>query len=571
MRKHSRAFMVLITLVSVTQWSASQFAFDFPQIFESVLIQEFGITAQQIGVLYTVSALPNLVINIFAALVIAKCGVALSALIFQSTVFIGVVLTYLGITQGHFYFVVAGRVFIGIAFDVTYLTQAIILEKWFSGSALSVAFGLGRSSCYIMKSLAVFVLPALYFRTRSLDASVMLISYYSVFIFLTTAIYVCLDFRYGDQGKKVANPHGGGGGGRSDGAQSDYKEQLMQLGESESAMDVEKPFEIRHLRYVKPKSWLIYVMAVIYIQMYYQFTNTATDLFMVRFGLSYEEAKNIISILPLVNALLIPVFSSIYGRFGNKPLGLFLSALLGCSGYLTMSLFPSKNTGYLPYLGVGMISIFFCMFAACLIPCLVMSFPKQAVGFVLATQATFLNVFSAGLPILLGFIYGPRTVQAYQNTLYALAAYCGVCAVLAFVHFLMDITGDRLLTMPENSRKVRKIQEKMSKDFVLSVLSLPKTENATLAPATLAAVTDKVWRSVIKSYISQGEDKSMAPNETKTSKVTRRVGQKSSGVRTEGYSKLLTEGTSQFSKTPVVRTKVSTTKTPKVRLNAVDE
>ena len=532
MTSFSTGFMLVLTAVTVTQWSASQFAFDFPQIFEAVLIEQFNVNAQQIGVLYSVTAAPNLVINLLATLVISHCGEVTSALLFQSTVFIGVVLTYLAVTQNQYYLMVAGRVFIGIAFDVTYLTQAICLEKWFSGSSLTIVFGLGRSACYFMSFLSVYLLPAVYLETRNLQAPIMLIAYYSVLIFILTAIYVAIDFKYGQRKRKKRkgvqrNLHNDTA--KLSQPKTDLKSETTKIFTGESLMDAEKTFELRHLRYTKPKSWVMFGMGTMYIHMYFQFTNTATDLFMIRFGLSYEEAKDIISIFPLVNAIFIPVFSSLYGKFGNKPLGLFLGALIGCGTYLTMTLFPSKNAGYLPYVAVGMISLFFCMVASCLTPSLVISFPKQAVGRLLASQATLLNCFSVVLPIAFGYFYGPRTVQAYQNMLYALAGYCGFCAVIGFVHFLMDVGSDSLLTMPENCKKVRRIQEKMSQDFVLSVLRRDRTENA-----TMAGTGEGAWRSV-----------------SGTGKVSQKV-EGASEVDGDRYSKMLTSGTSQFVKTPAV-------------------
>ena len=236
---------------------------------------------------------------------------------------------------------------------------------------------------------------------------------------------------------------------------------------------MEKPFSFRHLRYIKPKSWIAFTVIVLFIQMYYQFTNTATDLFMIRFGMTYQSAKNTVAILPLSNAILIPIFSAFYQKYGQKPLGLFLSAALAVVTYLGMSLFPSQDVGILIYIAAACLSLFFALFNSCLYTAAIICIPKESTSFMIAFLVTLQNVVSAGLPVYYSYFYGPRTVQAYQNTLYALAGFCGGCAVLSFILFLADISGDKLLTLPENDKRVKKIQRKMSMDFLASVLTRP--------------------------------------------------------------------------------------------------
>ena len=120
----------------------------------------------------------------------------------------------------------------------------------------------------------------------------------------------------------------------------------------------------------------------------------------------------------------------------------------------------------------------------------------------MASMATLQNVLSTALPVYYSFFYGPRTIQAYQNTLYALAGFCTGCAVVSFILLLADVNGDKMLTLLENDKRVKKMQQKMSADFLGSVLTKPKTEDA-----TVRATTADVWRSVARSYLrQQGDD-----------------------------------------------------------------
>ena len=501
--KISTGFRLLIMLLTVTQWSGVQFGYDFPQIFESILIKIFNIEATQVGLLYTVTSAPNIFINILAALVIAGIGINLALPVFQSMVFIGNTLVYFAVQQRSYPLLIAGRVFVGIGFDVTYLGMAVSVEKWFSGSSLTLAFGLGRSSCYLMAAIGAFFLPQIYLQTRMLENSIMVLIGYAVLIFLTTSLYSVLDLKY----DYLLKDSGGSGGNshhlrkkkpkNADTIPEEGEDGQEMVRRHQNPLQAEKNFMVRHLRYVRPKSWLLFGMVIGFAQMYYQFTNTGTDLFQIRFGLTYEQAKNCMAILPLLNAIFIPIFAALYGKFGKKPLGIWLASLLAVGTFIYMTTIPSTNSGYQPYIAVVLVSLFFCMFCSCLLPALVMSVPKQAAGFILALVATFQNLLLSGLPPFFAIFYGSRTIQGYTNTLYVLAAYSAVMCTMAFFFFLADITGDRLLTMPENDPRVIKIQQKISADFLASILTRPKTENATMAALT------NMWGSVVRSYVSQ--------------------------------------------------------------------
>ena len=99
MKKLPIALRVALVPLCMFQWSGAQFFFDFPQVFESVLIQKFNISASKIGLLYTYAAMPNLVINIVATYMIAKMGLAMSLPLFQTLLFIGICLIFLSVSS----------------------------------------------------------------------------------------------------------------------------------------------------------------------------------------------------------------------------------------------------------------------------------------------------------------------------------------------------------------------------------------------------------------------------------------------------------------------------------------
>ena len=426
-----------------------------------------------------------------------------------------------------------------MSFDVTAVGQILAVEKWFSGSALTLVIGMSNCCSYCFQSLAAYLLPRIYLKTRSLENPIMLAALYSTVVFGISAIYAIIDLCYSGYLKRV---------------NTDQKKDKEKKKVQGPELYMEKPFSFRHLRYIKTKSWLSFIVATLYIQMYYQFTNTATDLFMIRYGMTYQNAKNTVAILPLSNAILIPIFSAIYQKFGQKPLGLFLSAALAVATFLGMTLLPSQDVGAKIYIVAGFLSLFFSMFNSCVYSTLIICIPKESTGFMIAFLVTLQNVLSTGLPVYYSFFYGPRTIQAYQNTLYALAGFCAVCAAICFIFFVADVKGDKMLTLPENDKRVKKMQQKMSADFLGSVLTRPRTEDG-----TVGAATTNVWRSIARSYLRQGEDdlggqtagKGLMSELGSGKKAKSRLGQPSIGNHETTEGGWSQAARSEFTKTPL--------------------
>ena len=520
MAKVPNKVLYSLLMVIPIQWTAVSFTYDFPQMFEAALIQNMGISTFQIEFLYSIGSLPNLFSNILAAMLINRIGIQLVAVISQAVIILGAGITLFAVRANSYNMLMGGRVFVGIGADLGFLLQLVTAERWFSGKFLTFSYGLGRSLGYIATACAYYFLPKFFIMYRNLEASVMLSVAYCTITFITTSIYAVIDLK-NEHYLQVEQLEEENDGGEQEAPEEAKKDQGVQEplngqikdGEGDSGTNeqqdetrmLEKKFTLKHLNYISAKSWLYTLQVAMFIQMYFQFTNTATDLLVTRYRLSYQKAKNSMAFIPLFSALLIPIFSALYVKYGQKPLGVFVSSVLGVLSYFYLSLLPDKNPGIFLNIGLVMFSFFFSMFAACLWSCLVISVPKQSAGLMIAIAATVQNLFLTVLPLFFSIFYGPRTVRAYQTFLYSMMGYCGVCALLAVATLYLDLKGDKILTMPENDIRVKRLQMKMNRDFFYDVLGKKskgdKTEYATLGGGTrTGAGTTNMWKSVASSH-----------------------------------------------------------------------
>lgn len=75
-------------------------------------------------------------------------------------------------------------------------------------------------------------------------------------------------------------------------------------------------------------------------QSYFMFTQMSTECFVKRFGLTLQEAKNRLFLMPLIATASIPFYSFLVGKFGKKALLLTLGYGLVLTSYVLMASLP---------------------------------------------------------------------------------------------------------------------------------------------------------------------------------------------------------------------------------------
>ena len=481
-----------VLLLVVVEATGVGFIYDFPQIFEAVLIQRMNINAAKIQLLYSLGTFPNLVSNLIASIFLEKLGVGFIVLIFQTIAFTGASLTYLAIRLNSYYFLCFGRIFVGISFDVCLLGVMLCCEKWFRGKILSISLGLTRFLRMISTSASFYFLPKIYLRTRSVENSAFLCIIICFLVTSTTSIFAVLDIKYGHLVKEQQR-------------EEQLQKALNHADDNELKKDIyaekissvvslvkNKEFTFRHLNYIPFKAWIFMVYSVVSPDLYYMFTNTGSDFLVSRYSIPYEKAKNTLTVLPFIAAFCIPVCSAFHAKFGLKPLGQLFSTIFALGAYSYLAFLPSSGSGSRTVIALVMLAIYYGLCFGSLFPSLLLSIPNEASSRFLGLTITCQNMLYCVLPLICSIFYKNRTKEGYQNWLYFMMGMSALSAILAIVVLVVDLKGDRVLTMPENNPKVAKIQKEMSDGFMNSVLRRVRmtarrtedTEYATLGART---------------------------------------------------------------------------------------
>ena len=433
-KKISRVALTLIQISMHFIWAGDLYNFDMPQLFESIIIQRFQVTTVQVDFLYTLVGVISIVTTSVGSLMVSRVGYGFGALLFNTGAYVGILLCYIAIKTNNFAYMIIGRVLFGIGEGVAMTVQISIAEKWFSGKFLSVAVGLNRFAAFGGMSFAAYFEPQLFIMTRSLEVPFFFYGLACFSTVLASLSYYFLEIRNED---KLG-------------------------GQDEENGYLKAEFGFKDLRRLSRLAWLVAFFLAFSVNTYYLFDANGTDCLMNRYGFSYAEAKNLMTILPIFGMILTPLFSIIILKIGRKGLLFILCGVLSLSANFLLYVLP-MNPGMAIYVPITLYGLYYGLYNALVWTSIALVAPKQAVNLFVGVGIGMLSTGLTFLPLLAGFVVRDRDVAAYQNSILLQAGMALVVLVLGVEAARLDFRTGRLLDLPENDERVTAQRERMSR------------------------------------------------------------------------------------------------------------
>lgn len=349
---------------------------------------------------------------------------------------------------------IIARTVIGCGAELCVISVYTIAERWYKGRFLSFAQGSCRSISFASISVAFYFGPQFLIKTRSMYLSLFVCGIVSFVGFVASFGYYILENVLKSQARKKRK--------------LDY-ESLGQNEEKNKSLKVEKEdekeksFNLRDVTKLRGLFWLLAFLFGLGCQGYYQFINFATDCLTNRYGYSFSEAKNKLSIIPLVSIILMPIFSGMIVKIGKKGFVLLVSFIIYLVNFLLMLSYPEKPGNYI-YWVIALISIGYCLFVSTIWPCMTLAAPSKATSVALGFGLNAQNLFLTLMPLVFGKINENRDVKAYNNSLKLLVLIMIASILLNLVVIVVDFRSGKLLHLPENDERVAIIRQEMEDD-----------------------------------------------------------------------------------------------------------
>lgn len=455
--------LTTILISTMVAGTGAQFIIDMIQGLSTPMYQIFGINTKQLNLIYTFYSSINLVFAPFGGYLIIKYGVGNAATFFSALVFLGISIGNYGAYTGNWFHFQIGWIFVGMGIESLINTQVSTCEKWFSGRYLSFSIGLKFAFSLAIGSLSGYLCPELFIIDRNIQVPFFVAAVSAFLGFVAAALLNVFDFAFEPMIKDFESVTFNGDD--EDMEEEEEGEEEMDKEMLEYLMDEEEyQFRASDIFKLKPVYWVTISIYCFQFNLFTQYLHIITDLSVVRFNYSYEEAKNFIAFYKGGVLVMLPLVSYLLGKFGKKSLVLALSSIICLVGYIYIYLLP-PTPSYAYLASVMMISISYSMYTASIWPSMSVALPRSAVSFGYGVASSAQQVAGAIFPFFVGKLSEGRTVESYERVLGLLCGLSVVCIVLGVILVIVDIRGSKALWLPDNSEIVFKYRLKLDMEF----------------------------------------------------------------------------------------------------------
>ena len=468
----SNKYLYLILAMNLFIPFGQNFVFDFPQSLEDPLMTSLRIDTFKISMLYSAYSLPNLIFSPITGYIIEVIGCHNSAVVYTAIVFFGQTIIYAGILYRNFTVVIIGRGIYGIGGEGLTILQLTINEVWFYGNFLSVSVAWCDIVAVFGLLLGNYLNPELLTVTRTLDMTF----FVAALTCFGSALFGLGYYIYHRKFKDKLDS-------REDLEESFVEDDLDEVNKTKAANDKtmkllpledvedsqqEKPPEIsfgfKSIKYFSATYWILCVVFLFLANCYYQFSNISTEILMNRYMYEFSET-NKFTIVPEVAFIVVSPFISVYiERKGHKPLWLVAASLIFLLNYTWMLLMKPAKSNML-FVAFIINGVCFSILTCALFSSVALSIPKAGVSMGYSILTLVENFGLSSLPLFFGKITKERTVASYNNCLMSLVILSALSLLFSGLLLLYDVRGSQMLTLPENSKRVKIIRRDIDSDF----------------------------------------------------------------------------------------------------------
>jgi len=232
----------------------------------------------------------------------------------------------IGTVYNNYWVMFAGRVIFGLGGENNLVVQCFVVEKWFKGNIVSIAFGMVMIFNLAGTASNNFFTPISFELLDGNFAGVFAFSFIALGISIISSVtYIIMDIKYRDVYIMAEEPE---------------IEYLDANGNKESMCTKFK----NDLKKISPTFWFIMLAQISTSNVYYQFMNFGTAYAEVRFGNTYDVSKNYLTMIPfviMICMLILSIFTQVYGQKGKM---LIASGILSLGVTILLYFFP-KDCG----------------------------------------------------------------------------------------------------------------------------------------------------------------------------------------------------------------------------------
>jgi len=353
--------------------------FDSPQPLETQIKKEFHIGEDKYSLLYTYLAAPNIVLPVFAGILVDFMGVRPSLFVFGTFVFLGQMVFGYGAQILNFNVMIAGRVIYSLGADPLNIAQVVMVNKWFKGKELALAISLGTLMAGGGKAFNSAVIPYVFSITHNL-ASPLYFGALICFLSLICAVIIIMWDKVNDARELDYDPNFG------------------------KKKEASESFKFSDMKKFKLIAWLLVINYGILDGTLFTLRSYLNEFYQTAYKFNDQEAGKYISIHYLTMAISSPIMGFFIDKIGLRASITFYNSILGVVGFLYYILVPTSNQGFGPLIPLVLFGLYLGIDDATVFAALPLVLDEKYLGTGYGLYYVFENLVLTVLPFVSGTI-----------------------------------------------------------------------------------------------------------------------------------------------------------------------
>ena len=361
----------------------------------------------------------------FGGLILDKMGVRFTGIMSTGLMFVGAAIKWYAVDNGFTgemfglptQVIVAclGFAIYGMGAEIAGITVTKVIAKWFAGHEMALAMGLQVALARVGTACALFFALPIAQSAGDVSAPVMFGASALCIGLLSYIVYCVMD-------KKLDKSIAG----------------------EDIAAESEEQFKFSDLKVIfcNQGFWLITFLCLIFYAAVFPFLKFATNLMIIKYGVSPSIAGMIPGLLPFGTMLLTPLFGSLYDKMGKGATLMIIGSVLLTIVHILFAM-PLLNVWWFAVIIMILLGIAFSLVPSAMWPSVPKIIPMKQLGSAYAIIFYIQNIGLSMVPVLIGNAIAANTSNGTTDYTIPMSIFALFGAMAVVIAVLLKITDKR--------------------------------------------------------------------------------------------------------------------------------
>ena len=361
----------------------------------------------------------------FGGLILDKMGVRFTGVMSTGLMFVGAAIKWYAVDNGF-----SGEVFgiptqvalaslgfaiYGMGCEIAGITVTKVIAKWFTGHEMALAMGLQVALARVGTACALFFALPIAQSAGVVSAPVMFGASALCIGLISYIVYCVMD-------KKLDNS----------------------IADQGTAGESEEQFKFSDLKVIfcNQGFWLITFLCLIFYAAVFPFLKFATNLMIIKYGVTPDLAGMIPGLLPFGTMLLTPLFGSLYDRIGKGATLMVIGSVLLTIVHILFAM-PLLNVWWFAVIVMILLGIAFSLVPSAMWPSVPKIIPMKQLGSTYAIIFYIQNIGLSMVPVLIGNVIADNTANGTTDYTMPMSIFALFGAIAVVISVLLKIVDKK--------------------------------------------------------------------------------------------------------------------------------